>query len=76
MNKEEKELCEAERSLSNELLGVILYLNVNGMHVDRVKQLIDLKVKHAFEKYESENVRERFLSEYILSSFNHRDENK
>ena len=66
MNKEEEELCEAEQSLANELLGVILFLNVNGMHIDRVKQMIGLKVKYAFEKYESENIRERFL----------RDENK
>ena len=67
MNKQEKDLCEAERSLGNELLGVILYLNVNGMHIDRVKQMIGLKVKHAFEKYESENIRERFLRDERLN---------
>ena len=61
MNKEEKELCSAERGLFNELISVILYLNVNGMHIDRVKQMIGLKVNNAFERYESESIREKFL---------------
>ena len=67
MNREEKELCEVEQVLFNELISVILYLNVNGMHIDRVKQMIGLKVEHAFEKYESENIRERFLRDERLN---------
>jgi hypothetical protein len=66
LNSEEEELCKAEQSFSNELLGVILYLNINGMHIDRVKQMIDLKVKYAFEKYESESIREKFLRDERL----------
>ena len=63
MNKEEKELCSAERGLFNELISVILYLNVNGMHIDRIKEMIDLKVNNAFEMYESESIREKFLTD-------------
>ena len=63
MNKEDKELCSAERGLFNELISVILYLNVNGMHIDRIKEMIDLKVNNAFEMYESESIREKFLTD-------------
>ena len=66
MNKQEKELCNVESELFNKLVSVILYLNVNGMHIDRIKEMIGLKVDEAFRMYESENIRERFL----------RDENK
>ena len=66
MNSEEKELTEVEQVFSNELMSVILYLNVNGMRIDRVKEMIDLKVEYAFEKYKSESIREKFLRDQRL----------
>ena len=60
MNKEEKDLCSVESELFNKLVSVILYLNVNGMRIDTIKEMIGLKVDEAFRMYEDENVRERW----------------
>ena len=61
MNKEEKDLCSVERELFNKLVSVILYLNVNGMRIDTIKEMIGLKVDEAFKMYEYEDVRKRWL---------------
>ena len=50
------ELDEAEQSLFEELLAVILFLNANGMPLDKVKEMILVKVDRAFLEYK-ENVR-------------------
>lgn len=60
MNKEEKDLCNVEKGLFNELLSVILYLNVNGMRIDTIKEMIHLKVDDAFGTYKNDMVRERW----------------
>ena len=60
MNKEERDLCNVEKGLFNELLSVILYLNVNGMRIDTIKEMIELKVDDAFGTYKNDMVRERW----------------
>lgn len=54
------ELDEAEQSLFEELLAVILFLNANGMPLDQVKEMILVKVEIAFLEYEEFNIREKW----------------
>jgi len=62
MNKEEKDLVESEQELQDTLISMILYLNCNGIHIDRVKEMIYMKVDTSFELYESEHVRDKWES--------------
>ena len=55
-----KELDEAEQSLFEELMTVILFLNANGMPLDQVKEMILVKVEIAFLEYEEFNIREKW----------------
>ena len=55
-----KELDEAEKSLFEELMTVILFLNANGMPLDQVKEMILVKVERAFLEYEENNIREKW----------------
>jgi len=55
-----KELDEAEKSLFEELMTVILFLNANGMPLDQVKEMILVKVEIAFLEYEEFNIREKW----------------
>ena len=58
-----KELLNTEQELQDTLLSCILYLNSNGIHIERVKEMINIKVKTAFELYESEDVLNKFYEE-------------
>ena len=53
------ELDEAEQSLFEELLAVILFLNANGMPLDKVKEMILVKVDRAFLEYKENDIREK-----------------
>ena len=61
MKEEEKDLLKCEHELQDTLVSVILYLNCNGIPIDRIEEMIYNKVKRAFELYESENVRDKFM---------------
>jgi len=54
------DLDEAEQSLFEELMTVILFLNANGMPLDQVKEMIIVKVNRAFLEYEENNIREKW----------------
>ena len=57
MNEQEKDLDKCEERLFEELLGVILYLNKNGIPLDSVREMILMKVDEAFIAYEVHNLR-------------------
>jgi len=57
------DLDEAEQSLFDELLTVILFLNANGMPLDRVKDMILLKVDRALLEYEENNIRDKWQND-------------
>ena len=63
MKEQVKELLNTEQELQDTLLSCILYLNSNGIHIERVKEMINIKVKTAFELYESEDVLNKFYEE-------------
>ena len=50
----------AEKSLFEELMTVILFLNVNGMPLDKVKEMILVKVDRAFLEYKENDIREKW----------------
>jgi NTP pyrophosphatase (non-canonical NTP hydrolase) len=58
MNEQEKDLDKCEERLFDELLGVILYLNKNGIPLDSVREMILMKVDTAFIAYEEHNLRD------------------
>jgi len=64
MNKELKDVQQAEQELFKELLSVILFLNNNGMRLDIVKSLIYIKVDEAFSAYEELDLRKRFKEDF------------
>ena len=64
MNKELKDVQQAEQELFEELLSVILFLNNNGMRLDIVKSLIYIKVDEAFSAYEELDLRKRFNEDF------------
>ena len=64
MNEQEKDLIKCENSLFEELLDTILFLNSNGIHIDRVKEMISLKVAEAFIAYKEKKLRERFRKDF------------
>ena len=64
MNKELKDVQQAEQELFKELLSVILFLNNNGMRLDIVKSLIYIKVDEAFSAYEELDLRKRFNEDF------------
>ena len=73
MNKELKDVQQAEQELFEELLSVILFLNNNGMRLDIVKSLIYIKVDEAFSAYKELDLRKRSkvkkYEEYIRKRF-------
>jgi len=64
MNKELKDVQQAEQELFEELLSAILFLNNNGMRLDIVKSLIYIKVDEAFSAYEELDLRKRFKEDF------------
>ena len=51
MNEQEKDLEKAEQELFETIISVILYLNKNGIRLDRVREMIHMKVEDAFSQY-------------------------
>ena len=54
LNDEEikKEVQDVENHFFTEILSVIMYLNKNGLRVDRVRDMINFKIDCAFVEYE------------------------
>ena len=55
MNEQEKDLDKCEERLFEELLGVILYLNKNGIPLDSVREMILMKVDFIMLKQKTPN---------------------
>ena len=51
MNEQEEDLTTAEQELFETIISVILYLNKNGTRLDRVREMIQMKVEDAFSQY-------------------------
>ena len=51
MNKQEKDLEKAEQELFETIFTMILYLNKNGIRLDAVREMIQIKVEDAFAQY-------------------------
>ena len=51
MNEQEKDLEEAEQKFFETIISMILYLNKNGIRLDAVREMIQLKVEDAFDQY-------------------------
>ena len=51
MNEQEKDLEEAEQELFETIISMILYLNKNGIRLDAVREMIQMKVEDAFAQY-------------------------
>ena len=51
MNEQEKDLEKAEQELFETIISMILYLNKNGIHLDAVREMIQMKVEDAFAQY-------------------------
>ena len=51
MNEQEKDLEEAEQELFETIISMILYLNKNGIRLDAVRDMIQMKVEDAFAQY-------------------------
>ena len=51
MNEQQKDLEKAEQELFETIISVILYLNKNGTRLDRVREMIQMKVEDAFSQY-------------------------
>jgi hypothetical protein len=64
MKEQVKDLLQSEQELQDMIMSCILYLNSNGIHIERVKEMINIKVKTAFELYESEDVLNKFYEEF------------
>jgi len=51
MTDEELELQQVEQSFFEEIMSVILFLNKNGIKLDAVREMIEIKVERAFQQY-------------------------
>ena len=51
MNEQEKDLEKAEQELFETILTMILYLKKNGIRLDAVRDMIQMKVEDAFAQY-------------------------
>ena len=51
MNKQEKDLEKAEQELFETIFTMILYLNKNGIRLDAIREMIQIKVEDAFAQY-------------------------
>ena len=50
-NEQEKDLEKAEQELFETIISIILYLNKNGIRLDAVREMIQMKVEDAFAQY-------------------------
>ena len=51
MNEQEKDLEKAEEEFFETIISMILYLNKNGIRLDAVREMIQMKVEDAFAQY-------------------------
>lgn len=51
MNEQQKDLAKAEQELFETIISMILYLNKNGIRLDAVREMIQMKVEDAFTQY-------------------------
>ena len=51
MNDQEKDLEKAEQEFFETIISMILYLNKNGIRLDAVREMIQMKVEDAFAQY-------------------------
>jgi len=51
MNEQEKDLEKAEQEFFETIISMILYLNKNGLRLDAVREMIQMKVEDAFTQY-------------------------
>ena len=51
MNEQEKDLEKAEQEFFETIISMILYLNKNGIRLDAVREMIQVKVEDAFAQY-------------------------
>ena len=51
MNEQEKDLEKAEQEFFETIISMILYLNKNGISLDAVREMIQMKVEDAFAQY-------------------------
>ena len=51
MNEQQKDLKKAEQELFETIISMILYLNKNGIRLDAVRDMIQMKVEDAFAQY-------------------------
>ena len=51
MNEQEKDLEKAEQKFFETIISMILYLNKNGIRLDAVREMIQMKVEDAFAQY-------------------------
>ena len=51
MNEQEKDLEKAEQEFFETTISMILYLNKNGIRLDAVREMIQMKVEDAFTQY-------------------------
>tara|TARA_B100002049_G_scaffold87731_1_gene64576 strand:+ start:276 stop:512 length:237 start_codon:yes stop_codon:yes gene_type:complete len=60
MNEQEKDLEKAEQEFFATIISMILYLNKNGIRLDVVREMIQMKVEDAFSQYTSRRFSELF----------------
>jgi len=63
MNEQEKDLEKAEQEFFGTIISMILYLNKNGIRLDAVREMIEMKVEYAFTQYPK--FRKRFDEDLI-----------
>ena len=51
LNEQQKDLKKAEQELFETIISMILYLNKNGIRLDAVREMIQMKVEDAFAQY-------------------------
>lgn len=51
-NEIRKEVNKVETQFLTDAVTVIMYLNKNGVRLNLVRQILDMKIQHAFDKYE------------------------
>ena len=51
MNEQERDLQKAEQEFFETIISMILYLNKNGIRLDAVRDMIQMKVEDAFAQY-------------------------
>ena len=72
MNEQEKDLEKAEQDFFNTLMALILYLNSNGMNLDGIKEMFDMKIRNAFEIYPV--IKEKFDKEHKGDKWSWKDD--